>query len=564
MQEQEPSKEEMEAMELKEVLGIYKDLFGMEPPLRKNKHLMVSAIVKRRAASGGSGGGTVSETSSKKKSATKAATKVKAKAVPKAKATAGSKAKTKAVTKAKTVAKAKAAPKAKATATAKATPKTTAKAASKSKSKSKSTSKRKASSARTGKGEGSGQAADEAPGRPLRGGKRKNYREDTPLDVDSVGRMVKKHYNGQIFEGYVTEVSIEAGLATVRWQDGSEERLFPDSLQEAVQNFDEMVGRNIVLDGNFAAEVLNLVEVAEDSLQMEIVGYVPENRGYTVEAVVQGQKVTGTIDFVYLGPYLMMQALPRPAAPPGETSSFEWDDEDELSVCIFCYGISSSNGPATLRCPKWATVLQLKNLINQRVGGTLPERRQRLSTFSEGMMRVVGLEKDGPGALISNYGIVNMEEDNHIVLELLPDALDARQKSVREYHKILAGFKLSVDEMIAQRAQNRRVRQKTVRADISGNKREYARWAEEEVTALLDECQKWKKRPLANMPRSDAKMYEFIAKSKKLSQRSADDVKTKMKNLKKAITREGGRASMRQPVSEKNFKRAHALLLETK
>ena len=29
----------------------------------------------------------------------------------------------------------------------------------------------------------------------------------------------------------------------------------------------------------------------------------------------------------------------------------EWDDEDELSVCIFCYGISSTNGPAVLRCP---------------------------------------------------------------------------------------------------------------------------------------------------------------------------------------------------------------------
>lgn len=556
---QEPSEQELEGMELKEIHGIYKGLFGMEPPLRKNKHLMVRAIVKHRVASG-SDGGTVSETSSKEKPTTKAVTRVRAKSVRKAQATAGSKAKTRAAPKAKSGSKAKEAPQAKTT--AKATQKTTA--ASKTKPKSKSSSKGKASSARTGKGEGNGQAADEAPGRTLRGGKRKNYREDTPLNVDSVGRMVKKHYNGQTFEGYVTEVSLEAGLATVRWQDGSDERLYPDSLQEALQSFDEMVGRKLILDGNFAAEVLNLIEVTEDSLEMDIVGYVPESRGYTMEAKLQGQKVTGSIDFVYLGPYLMMQALPRPAAPPGETSSLDWDEEDELSVCIFCYGISSSNGPATLRCPKWATVLQLKNLINQRVGGTLPERRQRLSTFSEGMMRVVGPEKDGPGALISNYGITNMEEDNHVVLELLPDALDGHQKKVREYHKILAGFKLSVDEMVAQRAQNRRVRQKTVRADISGNKREYGRWTEEEVTTLLDECQKWKKGSDANVHRPMSKMYEFIAKSKKLSQRSADDVKTKVVNLRKAIAREGGRDSMRQPISEKNYKRARLLLLDSK
>jgi len=539
---------DLESLELKDILRLYKDLFNTDPP-RKNKFLMVKKIKERHkemeeesAAAGGP----------KAKTNTKAAPKAraKAKATPKVKAPAAPKAKAKAKPAPK--AKAKAVPKAKAKAVLKV--KAKAKPKPKPKPKPKSKPKPKAKPAAASKEANKGGSAGELPQRALRAGKRKNYSEDLKVSVDAVGRIVRKVYNGQTFMGYVTEVSVEAGLATVRWQDGSDERVFPDSLQETIVEFDDMVGYKLVLDSSFAAEVLDLVEVAEDSLQVKITGYVPENRGYNVEAEVDGAKVAGSLDFVYVGPYLLMQALPRPAAPPGETSSLEWDEEDELNVCIFCYGISSSNGPAVLRCPKWASVLQLKALINQRVGGTLPERRQRLSTFSEGKMREIGPEADGPGTLISKYGITNMEEDNHIVLELLPDRLDAHQKKLWEYHQILAGFKLSVEEMVEQRAANRRVRQKTVRAGISGAKREYMRWTEAEVDAVLDGAQDFlRKNKGKSLPVS--KMYEHIAKSKKLSDRSVEDIKTKVRGLQTAAGRPGGREAMRVPVSEKTFKR---------
>ena len=541
---------DLESLELKDILRLYKDLFNTDPP-RKNKFLMVKKIKERHkemeeesAAAGGP----------KAKTNTKAAPKAraKAKATPKVKAPAAPKAKAKA--KAAPKAKAKAVPKAKAKAVLKVKAKAKPKAKPKPKPKPKSKPKPKAKPAAASKEANKGGSAGELPQRALRAGKRKNYSEDLKVSVDAVGRIVRKVYNGQTFMGYVTEVSVEAGLATVRWQDGSDERVFPDSLQETIVEFDDMVGYKLVLDSSFAAEVLDLIEVAEDSLQVKITGYVPENRGYNVEAEVDGAKVAGSLDFVYVGPYLLMQALPRPAAPPGETSSLEWDEEDELNVCIFCYGISSSNGPAVLRCPKWASVLQLKALINQRVGGTLPERRQRLSTFSEGKMREIGPEADGPGTLISKYGITNMEEDNHIVLELLPDRLDAHQKKLWEYHQILAGFKLSVEEMVEQRAANRRVRQKTVRAGISGAKREYMRWTEAEVDAVLDGAQDFlRKNKGKSLPVS--KMYEHIAKSKKLSDRSVEDIKTKVRGLQTAAGRPGGREAMRVPVSEKTFKR---------
>ena len=541
---------DLESLELKDILRLYKDLFNTDPP-RKNKFLMVKKIKERHkemeeesAAAGGP----------KAKTNTKAAPKAraKAKATPKVKAPAAPKAKAKA--KAAPKAKAKAVPKAKAKAVLKVKAKAKPKAKPKPKPKPKSKPKPKAKPAAASKEANKGGSAGELPQRALRAGKRKNYSEDLKVSVDAVGRIVRKVYNGQTFMGYVTEVSVEAGLATVRWQDGSDERVFPDSLQETIVEFDDMVGYKLVLDSSFAAEVLDLIEVAEDSLQVKITGYVPENRGYSVEAEVDGAKVAGSLDFVYVGPYLLMQALPRPAAPPGETSSLEWDEEDELNVCIFCYGISSSNGPAVLRCPKWASVLQLKALINQRVGGTLPERRQRLSTFSEGKMREIGPEADGPGTLISKYGITNMEEDNHIVLELLPDRLDAHQKKLWEYHQILAGFKLSVEEMVEQRAANRRVRQKTVRAGISGAKREYMRWTEAEVDAVLDGAQDFlRKNKGKSLPVS--KMYEHIAKSKKLSDRSVEDIKTKVRGLQTAAGRPGGREAMRVPVSEKTFKR---------
>ncbi len=541
---------DLESLELKDILRLYKDLFNTDPP-RKNKFLMVKKIKERHkemeeesAAAGGP----------KAKTNTKAAPKAraKAKATPKVKAPAAPKAKAKAKPAPK--AKAKAVPKAKAKAVLKVKAKAKPKAKPKPKPKPKSKPKPKAKPAAASKEANKGGSAGELPQRALRAGKRKNYSEDLKVSVDAVGRIVRKVYNGQTFMGYVTEVSVEAGLATVRWQDGSDERVFPDSLQETIVEFDDMVGYKLVLDSSFAAEVLDLIEVAEDSLQVKITGYVPENRGYNVEAEVDGAKVAGSLDFVYVGPYLLMQALPRPAAPPGETSSLEWDEEDELNVCIFCYGISSSNGPAVLRCPKWASVLQLKALINQRVGGTLPERRQRLSTFSEGKMREIGPEADGPGTLISKYGITNMEEDNHIVLELLPDRLDAHQKKLWEYHQILAGFKLSVEEMVEQRAASRRVRQKTVRAGISGAKREYMRWTEAEVDAVLDGAQDFlRKNKGKSLPVS--KMYEHIAKSKKLSDRSVEDIKTKVRGLQTAAGRPGGREAMRVPVSEKTFKR---------
>ena len=531
---------DLESLELKDILRLYKDLFNTDPP-RKNKFLMVKKIKERHkemeeesAAAGGPKAKTNTKAAPKARAKAKATPKVKAPAAPKAKA------------------KAKAVPKAKAKAVLKV--KAKAKPKAKAKAKPKPKPKPKAKPAAASKEANKGGSAGELPQRALRAGKRKNYSEDLKVSVDAVGRIVRKVYNGQTFMGYVTEVSVEAGLATVRWQDGSDERVFPDSLQETIVEFDDMVGYKLVLDSSFAAEVLDLIEVAEDSLQVKITGYVPENRGYNVEAEVDGAKVAGSLDFVYVGPYLLMQALPRPAAPPGETSSLEWDEEDELNVCIFCYGISSSNGPAVLRCPKWASVLQLKALINQRVGGTLPERRQRLSTFSEGKMREIGPEADGPGTLISKYGITNMEEDNHIVLELLPDRLDAHQKKLWEYHQILAGFKLSVEEMVEQRAANRRVRQKTVRAGISGAKREYMRWTEAEVDAVLDGAQDFlRKNKGKSLPVS--KMYEHIAKSKKLSDRSVEDIKTKVRGLQTAAGRPGGREAMRVPVSEKTFKR---------
>ena len=533
---------DLESLELKDILRLYKDLFNTDPP-RKNKFLMVKKIKERHkemeeesAAAGGPKAKTNTKAAPKARAKAKATPKVKAPAAPKAKA------------------KAKAVPKAKAKAVLKVKAKAKPKAKPKPKPKPKSKPKPKAKPAAASKEANKGGSAGELPQRALRAGKRKNYSEDLKVSVDAVGRIVRKVYNGQTFMGYVTEVSVEAGLATVRWQDGSDERVFPDSLQETIVEFDDMVGYKLVLDSSFAAEVLDLIEVAEDSLQVKITGYVPENRGYNVEAEVDGAKVAGSLDFVYVGPYLLMQALPRPAAPPGETSSLEWDEEDELNVCIFCYGISSSNGPAVLRCPKWASVLQLKALINQRVGGTLPERRQRLSTFSEGKMREIGPEADGPGTLISKYGITNMEEDNHIVLELLPDRLDAHQKKLWEYHQILAGFKLSVEEMVEQRAANRRVRQKTVRAGISGAKREYMRWTEAEVDAVLDGAQDFlRKNKGKSLPVS--KMYEHIAKSKKLSDRSVEDIKTKVRGLQTAAGRPGGREAMRVPVSEKTFKR---------
>ena len=548
------NQKDLESLELKEILTLYKDLFNTDPP-RKNKFLMVKKIKERQnemeegsAAAGGpkTKAKAASAAKAKVKAAPAATAKAKAKAAPKARAKAKAAPKVRAPSARK--AKTPAAPKAKAKAKAK--PAQKAKPKPKPKPKRKTKAKPAAVSKEASKGGSSG----EPPQRALRTGKRKNYSEDLKVSVDAVGRIVRKVYNGQTFMGYVTEVSVEAGLATVRWQDGSDERVFPDSLQETIVEFDDMLGYNLVLDSSFAAEVLDLIEVAQDSMQVKITGYVPENRGYTVEAEVDGAKVAGSLDFVYVGPYLMMQSLPRPAAPPGETSSLEWDDEDELSVCIFCYGISSTNGPAVLRCPKWASVMQLKALINQRVGGTLPERRQRLSTFSEGKMREIGPEVDGPGALISKYGITNMEEDNHIVLELLPDRLDAHQKKLWEYHQILAGFKLSVEEMVEQRAANRRVRQKTVRAGISGAKREYMRWTEAEVDAVLDGAQDFlRKNKGKSLPVS--KMYDHIAKSKKLSGRSVEDVKTKVRGLQTAAGRPGGREAMRAPVSEKTFKR---------
>ena len=513
---------DLETLELKEILTLYKEMFNTDPP-RKNKFLMVKKIKE-------AGGPVAKATGAMAKRTIVRKTR---KEVPKA----GVKGRaSRSSSSGPPKAKAKPAPKAKAKAKAK--PKPAPKA------------KPKASVKKVGKGG----SASEPPARTLREGKRKNYSEDLQVNVDAVGRIVRKVYNGQSFMGYVTEVSVEAGLATVRWQDGSDERVFPDALQETTVDFDDMVGYQLVLDSSFAAEVLDLIEVVQDSVQVKITGYVPEGRAYTVDADIDGAKVSGSLDFVYVGPYLMMQALPRPAAPPGETSSLEWDEEDELSVCIFCYGISSSNGPAVLRCPKWASVLQLKALINQRVGGTLPERRQRLSTFSEGKMREIGPEVDGPGALISKYGITNMEEDNHIVLELLPDRPDVHQKKLWEYHQILAGFKLSVEEMVEQRAANRRVRQKTVRAGISGAKREYVRWTEAEVEAVLDGAQEFlRKSKGKSLPVS--KLYEHVAKSKKLSDRSVEDIKTKMRGLEKAAGRPGGREAMRMPVSEKTFKR---------
>ena len=523
---------DLETLELKEILTLYKKMFNTDPP-RKNKFLMVKKIKEA--------GGPVAKTKATGAMAKRTAVRKTRKEVPKA----GVKGRaSRSSSSGPPKAKAKPAPKAK----AKPAPK--AKAKAKAKPKPAPKAKSKASAKKAGKGG----SASEPPARTLREGKRKNYSEDLQVNVDAVGRIVRKVYNGQSFMGYVTEVSVEAGLATVRWQDGSDERVFPDALQETTVDFDDMVGYQLVLDSSFAAEVLDLIEVVQDSVQVKITGYVPEGRAYTVDADIDGAKVSGSLDFVYVGPYLMMQALPRPAAPPGETSSLEWDEEDELSVCIFCYGISSSNGPAVLRCPKWASVLQLKALINQRVGGTLPERRQRLSTFSEGKMREIGPEVDGPGALISKYGITNMEEDNHIVLELLPDRPDVHQKKLWEYHQILAGFKLSVEEMVEQRAANRRVRQKTVRAGISGAKREYVRWTEAEVEAVLDGAQEFlRKSKGKSLPVS--KLYEHIAKSKKLSDRSVEDIKTKMRGLEKAAGRPGGREAMRMPVSEKTFTR---------
>ena len=108
--------------------------------------------------------------------------------------------------------------------------------------------------------------------------------------------------------------------------------------------------------------------------------------------------------------------------------------------------------------------------------------------------------------------------------------------------------------MVEQRAANRRVRQKTVRAGISGEKREYMRWTEAEVDAVLDGAQDFlRKNKGKSLPVS--KMYDHIAKSKKLSGRSVEDVKTKVRGLRTAAGRPGGREAMRAPVSEKTFER---------
>ncbi len=169
---------DLESLELKDILRLYKDLFNTDPP-RKNKFLMVKKIKVRHkemeeesAAAGGP----------KAKTNTKAAPKAraKAKATPKVKAPAAPKAKAKAKPAPK--AKAKAVPKAK----AKAVLKVKAKAKPKAKAKAKPKPKPKAKPAAASKEANKGGSAGELPQRALRAGKRKNYSEDLKVSVDAV------------------------------------------------------------------------------------------------------------------------------------------------------------------------------------------------------------------------------------------------------------------------------------------------------------------------------------------------------------------------------------------